>query len=71
MTQRTYDTETIDAACDHGLFATVALTRAITAGEGGRTADQRRHVAEAADHFAKALAALNTAGTTQSERLAA
>lgn len=61
MTQRTYDTETIDDASDHGLRACVSLTRAITAGEGGRTADQRRHVAEAADHFAKALAALNPA----------
>lgn len=62
---RSYDTETIDASSDEGLRALVALTRAITAGEGGRTADQRAHIAKAAEHFAKALALLNPAGAVE------
>ena len=46
-----------NAAC----MAEIFMLRGITAGENGRFSDQRQHIADAADHLAKALHILNTA----------
>lgn len=58
---RTYDPSDLFAADAYAMAATASIIRAVTAGETGRLADQRAHIAAAAEGLAKALNLLNPA----------
>ena len=71
MSARAYTADDLFAALSATDDAGVSLSRAVTAGEGGRLADQRALIEQATASFAKALSLLKPAGPHETQEIAA